>query len=349
MRASTSKHVVFVPGVLGSSLRYVGEGPLKRPIQSWVWSEELGTLLNTLTVGAARLRGPLEVGGIVREIRAFEQPLVPLYGPLLDHLEQLGFAPPTNATWFAYDWRLDNFVTAARLTALLRNLKDSGVTKVVLVCHSMGCLIARLSLKTADVELRAIISKFIQIAPPTRGAAKAFHVLNVSADLHPALSIYLRLKSFFDGDLQRRLLEAVRTFDSIYQLLPPSADLILATESGEQLTAFDERVWLAEYLPHLRQAQRVFSSSCEVGHPEMLTIYGVSGETDREYLLNEYYAFKEVIRTKTLGDMTVTIMSATWDTDSAQRLIIDQRGAPALHQTLPTHPHALEAIASALS
>ena len=83
---------------------------------------------------------------------------------------------PANFIEFPYDWRLSNAVSARRLAkavvpALERWRKTSPDAKLVLVCHSMGGLVARWFLEMlGGAELTRTL---ITIATPYQGALKA--------------------------------------------------------------------------------------------------------------------------------------------------------------------------------
>src|SRR5262245_1398768 len=102
------RHVILVPGILGSSLRFVGEGPLKNRVDEPVWDQDIETIWDTLARQPERLTGDLVPAGVLRQLRFFKV-TYDLYGPLLDHLKSVGFSQSNGRlTEFAYDWRQDN-------------------------------------------------------------------------------------------------------------------------------------------------------------------------------------------------------------------------------------------------
>src|SRR5262249_51968103 len=109
---------------------------------------------------------------------------------------------------FAYDWRRDNRGTARRLGALidarLRGLPAE--SRCILVCHSMGGLIARYWLEVLGGWARC--RGLVTIATPDRGSLDALGFLcnGCSEKLGP-LELY-------------DLTETLRSFTSVYQLLP---------------------------------------------------------------------------------------------------------------------------------
>ena len=117
-----------------------------------------------------------------------------------------------NLIEFPYDWRLSNVVSARRLAAtavpaLERWREQSGnrEAKLVLVCHSMGGLVARWFLEVmGGWELTRWL---ITVGTPYQGA------LNALETLVNGLSHGL-------GPFRMNLTELVRSFPSAYELLP---------------------------------------------------------------------------------------------------------------------------------
>ncbi|MDX3771039.1 hypothetical protein OG963_02430 [Streptomyces sp. NBC_01707] len=130
---------------------------------------------------------------------------------------------------FPYDWRLSNRLTAQRLKEQLDSSLDEwrsiapGVypeahddpPKVVLMCHSMGGLVARYYLECLGgrEDARALVT----LGTPFQGAAKAVRVLTGHA-LEPrnlATRAAQRVLS-----VNERLAALARSFPSVAQLLP---------------------------------------------------------------------------------------------------------------------------------
>ncbi|WP_327207983.1 lipase/acyltransferase domain-containing protein [Rhizobium johnstonii] len=109
---------------------------------------------------------------------------------------------------FPYDWRLDNRVSARRLEQLVnhrlrlwREYSDNPAARVIFVAHSMGGLVARYYLEVLEgwKNCRALIT----FGTPYRGSLNALDFL---ANGYKGV--------FLD------LTEAMRSFPSVYQLLP---------------------------------------------------------------------------------------------------------------------------------
>jgi pimeloyl-ACP methyl ester carboxylesterase len=115
---------------------------------------------------------------------------------------------PANYFEFPYDWRRDNRVAARQLKRLIdarlpiwRQHRQDENAKVILLAHSMGGLVARHYLEVLDgwPDCRMVVT----FGTPYRGSVKALQYL---ANGYKNLLVDLT--------------EAVRSFTSIYQLLP---------------------------------------------------------------------------------------------------------------------------------
>jgi pimeloyl-ACP methyl ester carboxylesterase len=121
--------------------------------------------------------------------------------------QQIDHYPPANYFEFPYDWRRDNRVAAKQLERLISHrLRQwrafaGAEAKVILLAHSMGGLIARYYLEVLEGwrDCKALIT----FGTPFRGSVKALDCLANGCG-----------KGLLD------LTELVRSFTSVYQLLP---------------------------------------------------------------------------------------------------------------------------------
>ena len=222
--------VIVVPGIMGSELIDASGQP--------VWSVSAGALANavrTLGKSLRRLQLPAGVGdnapgdGIRATALLNSLHVVPgLWSPitgydgLLDFLGSTRFnlveAKPGNSEIipnlipFPYDWRLSNRFNGRLLAHVAvdalerwRTQAGMGEAKLVLICHSMGGLIARwFAEQEGGAEL---IRALITIGTPHRGALKALiHLVN---GLEPGI-----------GPLRIPLTEFARSLPALYQMLP---------------------------------------------------------------------------------------------------------------------------------
>jgi hypothetical protein len=122
---------------------------------------------------------------------------------------------------FAYDWRLDNSITAGLLRRYIDEfvVPASGSAIVDIVAHSMGGLVTR---KYAALYNDARLNKVIYLGTPHGGSPKAFNVLALDDSL--ATKFFTFPASWFvNAQTMARL---SRTFPSVYQLLPQSTPFV---------------------------------------------------------------------------------------------------------------------------
>jgi pimeloyl-ACP methyl ester carboxylesterase len=211
--------VVVIPGLIGSVLSKDGK-PL--------WGTSAGALYRILRGGALRdlaLTGPDdetdEIGdGIVATGLVNNIEIIPGlwkqggYSRLETGLtEGVGLIPGDNYFTFPYDWRRSNRVSARRLAAAVptwlnawREKSGNTEAKVVFVVHSMGGLVARHYVECLDgwKTTKTILS----FGTPYKGSGNALGFLcnGFTWKIGPVEA--------FDGT------DALRSFDSVYQLLP---------------------------------------------------------------------------------------------------------------------------------
>ena len=230
--------VVVIPGITGSTLVDADDRA--------VWSVRPGSLVNAVrTFGRSvtSLELPADIGdehpgdgvravGLMQALHVVPGLWSPVagYSSLLKHLRSerfhlveedgRGSARTPNLVLFAYDWRLSNRYNGRLLgrratDCLERWRQQPGMedAKLVLVCHSMGGLVAKWFLEQeggADIT-RSLIT----IGTPHRGAVKSLGSLVNGVD--PGL-----------GPLRLRLSELARSLPSMHQLLPTYSCLVTA-------------------------------------------------------------------------------------------------------------------------
>jgi pimeloyl-ACP methyl ester carboxylesterase len=234
--------VVVVPGIMGSELFDAKNRP--------VWSVSAGGLVHAIRTFGRSLR-KLELDkcigdhcptgekavtatALVKSLHVIPGLWSPIvgYDGLLDFLrssrfnlvEKAGKADDRvpNLIPFPYDWRLSNRYNAKRLEEVAvpalerwRRQPGMGDAKLVLVCHSMGGLIARwFAEKEGGADL---IRAMITIGTPHRGAANSLATL--VNGLEPKF-----------GPVSISLTDFARSLPSLYQLLPQYACVL--TDAG---------------------------------------------------------------------------------------------------------------------
>ncbi|SFR29856.1 Lecithin:cholesterol acyltransferase [Lentzea waywayandensis] len=227
-RARFKDMIVVLPGIGGSVLRDQ-DGPVWEPSIGMAGSllRDRHDVLARLTGDRGKLDDPDHRDGVVATGLISTPVALPgfatlnQYTPLrraLDAAFELRHGDPADAGGapanyfeFAYDWRRDNRVSALGLKTLIdrelakwRAYQIGGGPKVVLVCHSMGGLVAKYYLDVLGGwrDCRT----FITFGTPFRGSVKAVHMLANGLSL-------------FGIDFTA-MSEVLRNFTSVYQLLP---------------------------------------------------------------------------------------------------------------------------------
>ena len=221
--------VVVIPGIMGSTLR-LGD--------DMIWSPSAGDALRALHVFRRHVRDVAVPSGTGDGPDPRVQPVAVMpdlhmlgglwtvhlgYSALCTWLQRqfdlipvTDDGPPGNLLTFPYDWRLSNRYNGEQLftkaePVLDRWRKHVGPTtdaKLILVCHSMGGLVARWFLQECGGA--AMTRKLITMGTPYRGALKALEQLGNGVRKGPR-------------PFRIDLTEFARSLPSSYQLLPEYA------------------------------------------------------------------------------------------------------------------------------
>ena len=193
--------------------------------------------------------------------------------------------------FFAYDWRLSNQISAEKLNEFI---EENNYTDVVLVCHSMGGLVASGYLAMGEFQ-QSKIETIIMIGSPLLGTPVMPDIWE-SEDiwqLMSEISISERFKSiwkvftlFFDpAD------SYMGNFGSLYELFPTEryidenyVDQIYLYNKDNALNTYEQtqelfEIYWSDYNPTLAASAKVFHDSL---------YYGASNE-HITYLTTTYY------------------------------------------------------------
>lgn len=211
--------VVVIPGLIGSVLSKDGQ-PLWGTSPGALWRVIAGGALNQLELGGADNEEDDLGDGISATALIDNVEMIPGlwkqggYSILARKLVQgMDLVRDENYFEFPYDWRRSNKVSARKLAAAVpawlsawRQKSGNAEAKVVFIVHSMGGLVARYYIECLNgwKTTRTLIS----FGTPYRGSGNALGFLcnGFAWNVGP-------LKAF-DGT------KAIRSFDSVYQLLP---------------------------------------------------------------------------------------------------------------------------------
>jgi pimeloyl-ACP methyl ester carboxylesterase len=331
--------VVLVPGFMGSALLYKGPGRSGELAIDYIWSEDLTDILFGDAIDRLQYPAPtgvqVEPKHILNKLVLHNVPLAgtEVYATLRRHLAQLADCREGRMLKeFSYDWRESIEVSAERLVRwIVQVLSENRIKSIGLVSHSMGGLICKLAIASSDV-LQKYGRLLVYIGAPMLGSTKAYFTLQRFPALNSAfstLTVFLiyKLREFVDGKAKDRLMQAIRTFPSVYELLPPQWDSPhLLTETGQGKSCVDDELWSEPYRPLVMNARRVQEklASIQLDIPTW-SIFSSAQPTDQIYQLrgNPPYVFNgEVVKTDTRGDGTVTAYSATYGCPHEMRFLV---------------------------
>lgn len=205
--------VFILPGIMGSTLSK--PGPLHTRRTLW---------LNPVEIAFGRATD-LKLDGSQTEYAASGVILL-AYLKLKLRLRIAGF----NADFFPYDWR---FSLADAGSKLADAIQKEGAAQVSLVAHSMGGLVARAALKSANAK----ISRIIMLGTPNYGSFAPAQVIRGTYDVVQKIA---RLDQRHTAEQLAG--QVFNTFPGLYELLPaadkfPAVDLYNAASwpaSGPQ-------------------------------------------------------------------------------------------------------------------
>jgi len=239
--------VVVVPGIMGSRLEKDG---------TEVWGTTMGRLLiNLLNFGRTVRSGlaiPADVvpdcpndgvspSGLITGLTVIPGLLtMDFYDGLRRNLRHDLELTEGQLVDFAYDWRLSCRVNGERLTTFLdakidKYRRQSGrkELKAILICHSMGGLVARWCVdRAAGADL---VSSIVTIGTPHKGSILALD----------AVANGVRLPRHLGIDLT----EMALSFPSLYELLPTYSCVHLDGSQRKPLTSDDVTARIAALCP----------------------------------------------------------------------------------------------------
>jgi pimeloyl-ACP methyl ester carboxylesterase len=282
--------ITVVPGILGSVLVKDGRE---------VWGASGRSVVsNLLTLGQALQDLKLESGvghgdpkdGVSSPRFLPGLHMIPTfwkvdgYGRLTERLlQRFALTPategqPGNLIEFPYDWRLSNEFNGQRLAdAIVPHLERwrrhtrNQDAKLILICHSMGGLIARWFLEMLGG--RDVTRKLITIGTPYRGSFNALTAL--------VNGMFLGL-----GPLGISVDELLRSFPSVYQLLPTYPCLDLGDGQLHELSDIDlPNIGTASVTEALAFHARISDAIDKTGRYQTFAIKGIDQPTDQSGIL----------------------------------------------------------------
>ena len=253
------KPIVFIPGFMGSQL-WQGDKMV------WPDLKLLFTHPEALMLPEdppATIRGLVEEVVVVPGLYKLEQ-----YSQFTGFLkESLGYTAHTDLIEFAYDWRKDLRQAAQQLKvqveAFRQTLPDP-TTKVILIAHSMGCLVTRYFIDVLGGDQMA--ERLILMGGPHLGTPKMILALLTGKGLLPLNLINDKIR------------DAIVTFPSAYQLLPIYPAVFGPNDQAVDIFA-DSR-WVQEpYRGYIADAHKFRSELSPTARIPTLCIVGYGNKT----------------------------------------------------------------------
>jgi pimeloyl-ACP methyl ester carboxylesterase len=146
--------------------------------------------------------------------------------------ESLGYERGKDLLEFAYDWRQDCRASASRLGAEIeawRERSDAVRGPVTIIAHSLGCLVSRYYVEHLGGHRE--VDRLVLVGGPHQGVPQAIPTIVSGPKLLPF------------GALGERIRDVIRTFPSVYQILPvfPCAH----DEEGQPIDVLRDDSWLS--------------------------------------------------------------------------------------------------------
>lgn len=245
--ADAALRVLVVPGIMGSQLGLLRPPPLPHDI---VWLDPIDIQLGRLAT--LRVPGPAHIVSLG---------VVPFsYLRLKLYLRAHGLA----AEFHDYDWRLP---VAQLGSALAERVRAAGRTRVAIVAHSMGGLVARAALALAGT---GNVERLVLLGTPHCGS---FAAVQAVRGTYAVVRKVARLAG--EASAESLAAEVFSTFPSLYDLLPVGA-------GGGAIDLFDARAWPASGpQPRAALMQAALAARQRLAPPDerFVSIVGVGQET----------------------------------------------------------------------
>jgi pimeloyl-ACP methyl ester carboxylesterase len=304
--------VVFIPGILGSKLALGDEE---------VWPPKA----TEVVLGYGRI--DKLVAAAVVSTGVIESQCIPVYGPIMDALRDVGIKEENGADilvpWH-YDWRKDLAELAEKLSADLKALAEDHPGNIVLLCHSMGGLIARYCMEYQGLNdpWQDRIRLAIFMATPHEGAplaiARATGTGGSSLGLNAAQLRQLCGAPGYPADYQLCPAQAAPVIwrtDALLPFAPQSlGDPGVAAHLGLNQTSLDRSFDFQSKLdPTKKPAARRYFSIVSAAHETITRFDGTQAKI-------------AAVAVKNAGDGTVPIQSAAALHDQTAFVIADHMG-----------------------
>jgi hypothetical protein len=306
-----------------------------------LWGEDLGKNYLTLIRNPGLLKwadNPADAE-LMRSIKIKPIPFmkVDLWGRTFKLLDEHSGIDRTIA--FGYDWRAPLIDSAQKLAANLQDLLHCELAKsrsyrdpsLVFICHSMGGLVVRFLLESGLID-PSRIDRIIHIGTPLRGAPIAFRTAYETQGFPLFREIFGLLRRKNKAAFEQHLLECIRTFPSLYHLLPTEEIPYLYHSQSSRSNPLRETFMPDELLKIATDCHERLKRSAEmIKDNKIKTAYiytevHSSRETEKEYDVKPFaeqqgYIIRSVYASDVYGDGTVPAYSARGESSARESVI----------------------------
>jgi pimeloyl-ACP methyl ester carboxylesterase len=335
--------VFFLPGIMGSVLRYKIPDSNGGTTNGIMWGTDGLQNLHTLGTTPERLRAPGYAHSVIESVLTFNAGESDVYGSLMRFCSSesgLGLKEGLNFHPFPYDWRQDNAVSARHLASRIRELDPDQEKDLYFIAHSMGGLVCRIAI-SSEPEIRKRMRLLFQIASPIEGSPKAYWTLNKYPEFSKFIDVLYLRKHLGNPDRRAQLLYAVQSFTSAFQLLPPSHVVTLIGPSGAEYPARHPEAWPIQLQDQLAKAEAIQSFLKIPAEIPVRCVYSERRKTLWRFFVNTFWSIT-ARRSKPDGDETVPASSAK--ALSEESACYEATGKLTEHTALCQHPKVHEQL-----
>ncbi len=303
--------VIFVPGIMGSVLRYRGPDRHGNATEEVLWGTDGLGNLDVLSRTPERMRAPGYAHSVIRSVITIGSGERDIYGSLISFClssSGLGLSEGVSFSPFPYDWRNDNVVSADGLAQRIRALDPTDEKHLYLIAHSMGGLVCRVMINRHP-EIGRRVRFLFQIASPLEGSPKAFWTLNKYPEFSPFIDLFYLRKHLLHPDRRAQLLLAVQSFTSMFQLLPPRHINALIGPGGAEYPSVHPDAWPMQLQSQLSRAEAIQSLLDVPTHIAVHCIYSAKRATLWRFVVDRFWTITGSEK-KRDGDETVPASSA---------------------------------------
>ena len=356
---SSRRIAVIVPGMMGSTL------------VDWrgriLWDDDMLANYQRILDNPSHVRRPARgepaSGKVIKHFSflAFKKDVwTRVYKEILSQ----NFPCPDDRIEFGYDWR-DDIVRSAELLVEavagrlgvgqsgLRSERPQGAPTLVFLTHSLGSHVVRAALGVGELH-SSWIDRLIHVAPGLRGTPLMFRALYEKTTL-PLLRELFWLRYLPNGrKFHGALLEAIRTFPSAFQSLPPPPLRYVRTKGVALVNPLTGRCIPAVMRGHAAQAHELLRKASGIIVRDEVPAYsvctdphrGLGKQTEIQYVATSRrnpikecrYEIDAVLRRTPSGDGVVPASSAS----PAEKGSTKVRNAD--HIVMCDHPKVVSAI-----